>query len=419
MASKSVKIELDIGDRDAKRKLQEVAKEVGDLDTAFGDGESAGQAMARAIEQSAADMIDEIDATKRAVDALESKLTGLDVDPRQVVADLKAIGLTAQDIEADADDLAAALRKADDVKLHAAKQGFDDLDQALGRTTDNSKVTSTAIGGIGNSLTELPGVGSLGPVAESMGMLAENALEGEANLKGLVVAGGGLAAVGLAVQLVGKHFAEIAEIKAWNTEQIDGWTESIYEAESALAGLTESYRQAGTIEVETPFDGIKDVTSDLARANITVDDWTRAVQGGSRAQDEIGRKLQAAGLSGKQVVDVLVGLKFAQDNYITATKEAADRTAVFGSATDAAAADVGDLNAELDRVPGTRVAEIGVDTSAANAGLAKLEARLQAWANSTTSIFNNTITNNYPAGVRAPDVVNANRQDRRIQGPRT
>jgi hypothetical protein len=418
MAGKSIKIELDIADRDAKRTLQQLAKEAGDLDSSFEDAESVGKTMARAIEQSADDMIAEIDATKRAVDALGDQLVGLDVDPRQVVADLKAIGLTAKDIESDAEALAASLRKADDVKIHAAKQGFDDLDQALGRTSDSSRVTSTAIGGIGNSISELPGVGSLGPVAESMGMLAENALEGEANLKGLVLAGGGLAAVGLAVSFVQGHFEALAKIKAFERSQIDDWTEAIYDAETALAGLTESYKNAGTIEVVTPFDGIEDITSELARANVTVDDWTLAVQGSSRAQEDIALKLRAAGLSANQATNVMYGLAGAQDAYKVATQEAADRTAVFGASADTAAAKAGTLNDELDRVPGTRTADIELDTSRANWSLDNLEGRITALGARVTNSITN-VTNNYPAGVRPTDVVNANRQDRRTQGPRS
>jgi len=378
MARRSVEIDLKANSAAAVRELKRLEKAAKDTDDAVDGIETAGKTMARALERATDDAIDELEATRRAVDALDQALGDVDMDPNALVADLKRAGLTAQDVEADADDLAAALKRAGDVKIKAKALGFTDLDQALGRTTDNSRTASTAIGGIGNSISELPGVGSLGPVAESMGMLAENALEGEANVKGLVLAGGGLAALGLAVKFVQGHFEELAAIKAWETEQVETFTESILEAGEAVDALVESYRNAGMVEVSTALNGVKDITSELARANITVDEWTAAVQGGKNEADELGRRLDAAGLSGSQVVDVWTGLIAAQEDYDEATRKAADRTRVFGDETVNAARDARLLANELNNTAGDYLVSISADTRAANKSLDDLMTKLEA-----------------------------------------
>lgn len=385
MASRSVDVNISANTRQAERELRRLKNSADDVDDSLGEVESAGQAMAREIERAADRNITEIDAMKRAVDALGSELDDLDVDPRQLVADLRRVGLTAEEIEADAEALAAALRRAGDVQMHADAAGFDDLDQALGRTTDHSRVASTAIGGIGNSISELPGVGSLGPVAESMGMLAENALEGEANLKGLVLAGGGLAAVGLAVKVVQGHFEGLAAIDAFNTAQVDDWTEAIYEAEDAVNGLVDAYRNAGQVEVQTLTDGIVDVTSTLARAGITVDDWTEAVAGGREETERLADKLDIAGVSGGQATDVIAGLAIAQDNYKEATARAEQRTRVFGSETANAAREARLLANELNNTAGDYLVSISMETRAANAALDDLINKLNEIGSSASA----------------------------------
>lgn len=349
MAQKRIPIEIDLKTREAQRAVKDLNRELGRTEDDLDDAGSAGKKMARALEMSADAMIGELEETRRAVDALERALgPDFDADVIDVVADLKRVGLTAQDVEQDAEELAAALKRSGDVKIRAKELGFNDVDKALGHTTDNSRVASTAIGGIGGSISELPGVGGLGPIAESIGQLSENALEGEANLKGLVLAGGGLAAVAGAMYVINRHMEEQAAIKAFNTEQVDEWVDAIYEAETAVEGLVDSYRNAGQIEVETPFDGIQDITSDLARANVTVDEWTEAVQGNAEAQADLEEKVAQAGLSGEQVVKVIVGLKNAQDNYAEATRKAGDRTKVFADETKLTERQVDTLKSRVD-----------------------------------------------------------------------
>ena len=298
--SKKIPIDIDLNAREAQRAASELAKKIGEVDESLGEAESAGKQMARAISAQADEMISEIDATRRAVDALELALgDAVDgIDTTAVVADLKKVGLTADDIETDAKDLAEALKRAGEVRVHAADAGFTDLDQALGRTTENSRVASTAIGGIGNSISELPGIGSLGPVAESMGMLAENALEGEANLKSVVVAGGGLAALGITMGVISKAMSSMAETKAFNSKQVESFRDAIKEVGAGIGAVNEYFQQAEKITgwaggMGPFFEKTKDITDQLIDAGVSYEEWIAGVEAGGPALDLVTGKLEA------------------------------------------------------------------------------------------------------------------------------
>jgi len=347
---RNVEINLDLESRDAQRRVKDLARDIGGLDDEMGDVESAGKKMARALEQSADDMIDEIDATKRAVEQLEQALgPGFDTDTREVVADLKQLGLTAADIEADAEELAAALKRAGDVKVHATENGFDDLGQAVGSVREETGRTKDTMSGfIGGTVGELPGISNaLGPVAEGLGQLTEGALSGEVAMKQLVGAGLAMGAAGLAVQFVVKNFEKMAAIKAWRTEQVDALAEAIYETGDAAEALLDTLAKTGKIEVKGIFNDVEDITSTLARAGVTADDWADAVQGGAEALDTMGAELVSAGIGGRDAADVLFGLRTAQEDFADATEDSTERTAVFGDATEDTTDAAGDLADQL------------------------------------------------------------------------
>lgn len=283
MSSKSTTIEVKFtGDAGGLKKAATDSGRA--LDELGDDAESAGKKMAKALESAADDMISEIDATKAAVDALDRALgdTGEDIDTAEAVAELKRLGLTAEDIEADADDLAGALKRAGDVKVHAKSQGFDDLDQALGRTKDGGQAASAAIGGIGGSISELPGIGALGPLAESVGQLSEGALEGETNLKQLAGAGLALGATAVVANEISTYFGEIAATKAWRKEQVENYTDALKDAEGVLDGISDKLTEQGGVFVHL-FGKEQDITKVVNSVGLSVKDFTRLVEGGDEA----------------------------------------------------------------------------------------------------------------------------------------
>lgn len=340
MAKKSIDIELNLKDKDAQRKLKAATKEVGQLEDSLDDAESAGKQLARAIEQSADDMIDEIDRTKRAVDAMERALDGTDMDSREVVADLKRIGLTAEEIEADADALADALRRAGDVKVHAVEQGFDDVDQALGRTRDEVGRTGDAMTGfIGGTVGELPGISeAMGPVAEGLGQLTEGAIEGEVSLKQMAVAGMGIAGVAFVMDKVNKHFARLAEHKAWRREQVDSYVDALRDAEDAAGAVADKLRDAEEITVSIGQGMMEfDALPALAAAGLTVDEFAQLVAGGEEKVRQFIDAIEASGGNAEDYALVIAAARQEAKFLGDAQLDASVKTAVFGEATEEAA----------------------------------------------------------------------------------
>lgn len=325
MAKNQIDFKLNLESREAQRQLKDAAETAGDLGDEFDETESAGQAMARAIEQSTADMIDEIDRTKRAVDAMDEALGDVDMDPRKVVADLKRVGLTAEDIEADADALADALRRAGDVEVHATAKGFDDVSQAVGRVGDEAgRAGDVATGAFGGMVGELHGVsGALGPVGEGLGQLAEGALDGSINVKSLVAAGAGMAALGYTVQQINGHFEKQAAIKAFRAEQVEAYEDALKDVDSTLDGVIAKLEDAGGVSVNIFGDEL-DLTPVLVKAGLTVEQFGEIVEGGAERLEEWKEAADDAGISG----DVIQGVALAATSEIDALSEATEAAAV-------------------------------------------------------------------------------------------
>lgn len=289
MAKKSVEIELDIKDRNAQRRLKELSKETQNLSDDFEDVESAGDAMARALTQAAEETITEIDNTKRAVDALDKAFDDADFDAAETVAELKRAGLSAEDVEQSADELATALKAVDDVKMHAVEAGFKDVDQAMGNTQDaTGKTRDSMTGFVGGTVGELPLISdAMGPIAEGLGQMTEGFLEGEVNVKQFIGAGLGMAGVGIAVGAAASAWESYKE----RQEEIEQATEDASERMLEQLGLLEGFQDLldGIVETEgfslaetllgdmEPEDVAK-LNAALADLDLTWDDLTAALE---------------------------------------------------------------------------------------------------------------------------------------------
>jgi uncharacterized protein Yka (UPF0111/DUF47 family) len=350
MAGKNdVTISLDLDDRKAQQNLKKLSKEVRGLDDDFEDAESAGKALARAIEQSADDMIDEIDATARAVEAMEKQLDGVDLDPRQVVADLKKIGLTADDVEADAEALADALRKADGVKIHAAEAGFKDLSQAVGDVDgDIGRTGDTMSGFVAGSVGELPLISEqMGPLSEGLGQLTEGALNGEVAMKGLVAAGLGMGALTLAMQGINGHFEAQAAIDAFNAEQVEEYTEALEGADSQLEGIVEKLTDAAGVQINLFGEAI-DITGEIVDAGLNVETFGKLLEEGEETWDAWAESARGAGVEAGTVDAVLAGLRSEAKALDAATAAAAITNEFLGDTVDDVADSSEDATRQLD-----------------------------------------------------------------------
>lgn len=314
MAAKSIKLDLDLNTKDAQRQVKDLNKELSNSEDSFEDVESAGKQMARAISQASAATIDEIEKTKRAVDALETALDGFDADPQQVVGDLKKMGLTADEITADANELAAAIRSIDDVKISARDAGFDDLNKVMGETESTGRASSAAIGGIGGSISELPGIGSLGPIAESIGQLAEGALEGEVNTKQLVGALGVMGGTAAAMWVVNKAMTQIADNKAFKKQQIQDFRdarEEIEGMEGDLSAFNEVLKDSDELLANVGdgplgfMKGQENILDDIIESGVAYDDFIKGMEEGGPAYDFVVAKMEAFVASKKAERDAL------------------------------------------------------------------------------------------------------------------
>jgi hypothetical protein len=410
MAADRVRVQLELAAKEARAEARALADQLKKTGDAVDDVESAGKRMARALESSADDMVAEIDATRRAVDALDRALGDVDINTADVVSDLKRVGLTAEDIEADAEDLAAALKRVDDVKLHAANAGFDDLDQALGRVDSNGRASSAAIGGIGNAISELPGIGSLGPVAESMGQLAESALEGGENVGKIAMAAGGLAAVGVAMGIISSAMQSMADTDAFNEEQIASFSELVKETRDGLAAINEHFKEAEEIAGRAGgmgpfFEKTKDITGQLIDAGVSYDEFITGVEQGGAKLDVVTGKLEAqraemreaatqAQRNGERtdeyeraISDLDNAIEISREthrNYGSAMSEQDRWNKWTKDSTIAKTEAVGALDAQLRAVPGLTIAEVDADTSKASSKLDDLIGKLRAIGSNAT-----------------------------------
>lgn len=184
---------------------QNAIREIGKLDTAAGDVD---------------DTLNELDGSTVDVDTTAAS-DGMDELRRmgeEAIASVKALDDQRVDIEVDTGKLDQVKHSADDVE-------------------SSGRAASASVGTIGNAISEMPGVEGLGPVAEGLGQLSEAALEGEANIKQIGVALGGMAAVALVMKEVQGHFEKIAAIKAFRKDQVDDYTDALKEADSTLDAI--------------------------------------------------------------------------------------------------------------------------------------------------------------------------------------
>jgi hypothetical protein len=360
MSSKNIRYKLDLIARDAAKELRDLQKAAEGIEGELEGVESAGKTMAKAITRAAEEIDNELEQTERAAKALGDALgpelsasigqSGLN----KMAADLRSAGLTAADVEADAEELAAAIRRLDESagRLDGPNRGLLDMEDGFERVRAGSEKADDATRSfVGNAVSEMPGVAdSFGPVGEAASQLTEGVLEGEVGLKSLATAGLALGAVTMVVKGVTGAMERMKEARAFDTDQVEEFVDAISEAEDAVDGLRDALADTGKIEVRGVLGGIEDITGVLADAGITLDDWTAAVAGGSAEAEGLADKLRTANVSAEDAVTVLKGLEFAQANYTAAVDTAGDRTAVFGEAAEEATEAVEDQESAVDKL---------------------------------------------------------------------
>lgn len=307
-------------------------RELGAVDTALGDTVTAADKVAVAIDQMAAKLDTELTAAKQAADALSTALgpeLGGRMDVTSVLNDLRRMGLTFDEIRANADTLATSLKGLDDIQLSHVDAGMGNIDTQFGKLRDSADQTRSVVANFAGNLTqELPGIaGAFGPLNMAASQFVEYAAEGNIALRSLAPAAAGIGVAAL-----------------------------------AMYGLQRGAQQAAerTKEVE---EGIKDLSTasdELFAKNageLWVDMWSRALFDGKKIEDQL-----------KSLAETnLVGARRWLDN-----AEAIGLNAESQAMLATAIAEVEAETATAERVQakyGTTVADVTVEVGAAEGAL--------------------------------------------------
>jgi hypothetical protein len=304
---KQVNFEIDVNAAKAEQGLRQfsrgVRRAMRETEEALDDTSTAGQKVAKVLSQMAQDMDAELRDAASAAEVLKTALgeTGDRMDVDQVVIDLNKMGLSFDEIRADADTLATSLKQIDDIRLGQVGAGLDDMRTRLdGVRTGTDNTGSVFANFAGSAAQELPGIaGAFGPLNMAISQFTEYASEGN-------IAIGEFAKAGLAIGLITAAFQSVNSLfSEWNNAQkladtqmqnlvdhFEGLKFSAEEYQAAIEGSDESLsfiedesrniRNLWTEIVETIKPGDQDIHSirdALAEAGVTMGIFAEAVTG--------------------------------------------------------------------------------------------------------------------------------------------
>lgn len=223
--------------RNTKRAMKSVAD---DIDKSASAGKQFAQAMGIVADRTEQDLRD----TERAVDKLSRALgDDFSADAREAFDALRAGGLTIEEIEADVDDLAAGLKRLDEVSQqagHGLKDGLQDAEDGtkrLGSQADQSRnALANMVGNSAGELTALGGAGSV--VATALGQVAEFAADGGISLASLARVAGPMALLGAGLAVISNIMGDNAERAQRAKELQEGYTDAIREGTDAIREQT-------------------------------------------------------------------------------------------------------------------------------------------------------------------------------------
>ena len=315
-----------------------VTTELRKVDSALEDTSSASQRAAQTLNRMADQAATELVAAARAADALAAAL-GPEMAAKlgqngiaQAVGDLNRMGVAFDEIEADADELAAAMRRVDEVQTSAIDQGLGNVGGKLrdvrGEADQSRSVLANMAGNSAQSLSQLGGV--VGDLGVGIGQLAEYATEGNIGLKGLASVAGPMALLAVATQAVSSVLEGINFTKTFRAEAVKDWVTALQGGETVLSHIGDMARNA-KLEVDAAGGGFlglgrhaEDVTAAMQKLNLTTDDFARLVAKGSpelaKLRAEYGRLVNL----GPQATDQQTDIADAMQHVIGAAEQQRD-----------------------------------------------------------------------------------------------
>ena len=346
----------------------------GELD----DTRTSGQKVADALNRMADEAVRELQRSEEAAEALRVALGDAadSVDVEGAVADLRRLGLSFDEIEADAETLADTVRRLNtqkvDVDTTGAGDAFREVSDEAGKATDATNSF------VGNAVSELPGVSeAFGPLGEAVGQLTEGLLGGEVGFKNLVAAAGPIAVITAAVtavsgmleanarraeeatarmELLGEAMRTASDDALGLVEGIRGSLDQLreFEATDILGGDSGIFNRLNDAAKAIPVIGALaqsvnvNLVSALGKAGQSMYGFGRAVTGTTRDAQAFLDELSRAYQQGILTSDEITALRQAVVEYRDASGAAAEEQGAFNVSIDEANAIVGKLVAQRD-----------------------------------------------------------------------
>lgn len=367
-----------------------VTSELRKADRSLDDTTTAAQRVAQTLGGLADQADTELRQAAAAADALATAM-GPDMAAKlgrngiaQAVGDLNRMGLSFEEIEADADQLVASLRRIDDVQTAAVDQGLGNLGGKLNEVEGATRGANSALANmIGNSTQSLAGLGGVvGDIGVALGQMgeyaADAALDGAglgASLRSMAGVAGPIGGLAVAMKLVSETMDARARSAATEAAQMERLEDAYTAAGDAAEAYADALRDAGEVMVTldrnasaaeaggflgaiskwgrtTVFapliDGLSgaaeqvglfgkataDIAPLLAQAGASVEQWTAAVMGGNQGYGDFAAALANTTLSVEDQRKILDGLTDAQRDNTAAKRNAAAFEGVFGDAVD-------------------------------------------------------------------------------------
>lgn len=381
--SKSLTYEIGIDAGDAVGTLKTfsgaVKAAMRDVENELEDGATAGETLARALDQIGSRSREEFASAAIAAEEMGAALkrAGSSLDVADVLPQLQRLGLSFDEITQDADKLAVSLKQLDDVKA----TGLKDLDStAPGLATKLDEVNKSADSSknalanmVGNSVQDVTGLGgalgvALGQLAE-FGADAKLAGEGTASIaKGLAGVAGPMALLYVATQALGNVMSRFGDSQKRTTESVQRWEDALEGSDDATEAYADSLRDLGkvTLDVTRAQSGLentvaeldshwystgigvslltkllgasdeetKDLTASLNQAGVTVDRWADLAAGGADELERFAGFLAKTNLSADEQEDILTGLSQAQADHAKATANDTVANEFFGESSE-------------------------------------------------------------------------------------
>jgi len=353
------------------KSLQQAGRDARKAFTDVEDGAqnstTAAQRLATAISKSA-DVLDaDLKASKAAADAL-AKALGPDFAAKlgqgglnKLVVDLNRAGVSIQEITNEADTLAVAIKKVDDVNLQNVTTETQNLNTGVAAV--NTQVTAgrqVFSSFSGQAATELANVGgSLGAVASGMGQVVAQSVAGRVSLLDFAKTAGPMLAVSVVLLQIKSVFEDIKAAKAWRKEEVKSFTDALRDGSNVSTAVRDRIDEVGGAFVQvnkkvhalspnglvrTIFGfslpvakEVKDITADLTALGLKAAGVAKLVSGGQPSIDAYAAALTKAGVSSQRVALVQDYLTQQLDLTADAQKAAAIATEFGVGATRAQA----------------------------------------------------------------------------------